>query len=50
MALTGGWFLLLMPLAEVLGIVSFVVGFPGFLVWMVATGIILWRSPESVAG
>ena len=49
-ALTGGWFVLLTPLAEVFGIVAFVVGFPGFLVWMVAAGIILWRLPKSVTG
>jgi hypothetical protein len=36
-------------LAEVFGIFSFVVGFPGLMVWMVATGIILWRLPKSVA-
>ena len=48
-ALTGGLFPLLMPLAEVFGIVAFVVGFPAFLVWMVAAGIILWRLPKSVA-
>ena len=48
-ALAGGWLMLLMPLAEVFGIVAFVVGFPGFLVWMVAAGIILWRLPKSVA-
>lgn len=48
-ALTG-WFMLLMPLAEEFGIVAFVVGFPGFMVWMAAAGIILWRLPKSVAG
>ena len=48
-ALTAGLFPLLTPLAEVFGIVAFVVGFPGYLVWMVAAGIILWRLPKSVA-
>ena len=49
-AFSAGLFTLLMPLAEVFGIVAFVVGFPAFLVWMVAAGIILWRSPRPVAG
>ena len=39
---TAGWFTLLIPVADVFGIVTFV-GFAGFWVWMVALGIVLWR-------
>lgn len=47
-ALTGGWLTLLTPLAEVFSIGN-VVALPGFMIWMVATGITVWRLPESVA-
>jgi hypothetical protein len=44
-ALTAGWFTLLIPVADAFGIITFV-GFAGFWVWMVALGVALWRSPQ----
>ena len=44
-AITAGWATLLLPFGEVFVIVNFV-GTIGFLVWMVAVGIKLWRAPE----
>ena len=44
-AITAGWGTLLLPLGEVFAIVPFV-GTIGFLVWLVALGIKLWRAPE----
>ena len=44
-AITAGWATLLLPFGEVFVIVNFV-GAIGFLVWMVAVGIKLWRAPE----
>ena len=47
-ALLGGWFTLLGPVAEVFEIIEFI-GFLGFWVWMVALGVALWRAPEPVS-
>jgi hypothetical protein len=42
---TAGWLTLLIPVADVFAIITFV-GFAGFWVWMIALGVILWRSPD----
>ncbi len=47
-ALTQGVSLLLVSVPEAFGIVG-LVSFVGFVVWMVAAGIVLWRSPRSVS-
>jgi hypothetical protein len=44
-ALTAGWFTLLIPVAGVFGVVT-LVGFVGFWIWMVRLGVVLWRSPR----
>ena len=41
-ALLGGWVTLLGPAAEVFEFISFI----GFMVWMIAIGVALWRAPE----
>lgn len=44
-AVAGGWFTLLAPVAEVFELINFV-GFVAFWVWMVAMGLAVWRVPE----
>ena len=41
-ALLGGWVTLLGPAAEVFEFIGFI----GFMVWMIAIGVALWRAPE----
>ena len=43
----GSGLALLIPLAEVFAIGN-VIALPDFMIWMVAAGITVWRSPESV--
>jgi hypothetical protein len=44
-ALTAGWFTLLIPVADVFGVVT-LVGFVGFWIWIVRLGVVLWCSPK----
>ena len=44
-AVLGGWFTLLGPVAEVFELINFV-GLVALIAWMVAIGVVLWRTPE----
>lgn len=44
-AVLGGWFTLLVPVSEVFELINFI-GVIALVIWMVAIGVMLWRTAE----